>query len=215
MSVTFGFIFILSGSRLEDKHTIQEWITKVNEDFRFDFDRELEKRCQTYYAFSGRCFTSEQLDSVISTLRLLESERKKNEIRYYQTESFSLIYHTEFTLMNTHLYAYSLSQLIPNRILYISGFTGEGFAIGIYNNADLLVCHQIGIRDCLECHNLVPISGNIDTICNNLPMFDPTLLKEFHKKRNAFYAQELFIEAMPISYREAIHKIQNYDQVVS
>ena len=207
MSVTFGYIFILSGSHLEDKHIIQEWMTKVNEDFRFDFNRELEKRCKTYYAFSGKHFTSVQLDSVISTLRLLESERNNSEIKCYQTDSCSLFYHTEFTLMNTHLYAHSLSELIPDQVLYISGFTGEGFAMGIYKNGELLVCHQIGIRDCLECHDLVPIRGNIDIIRNNLPMFDQTLLKEFHKKRNAFYAQELFIESMPMSYRDIISKI--------
>lgn len=207
MGAAFGYVFILSSIHQDDKQKIQMWITKTNEDFKFDFNRELEKHCNTYFAFSGKHLTDDELNSIISTLRKIEIEQKNNEIIYYEEDSFSLIYHKDFNLSNTSYYAQCLSKLIPNRILYISGFTGEGFAMGIYKQGIQRVCHQIGNRDCLECHDLIPVRGNIETIINSLPMFDPILLEEFIKKRNAFYAQELFTKAMPITYRNAIYKI--------
>ena len=207
MSITFGYIFIQSKSQSEDSQNIQAWIEQANNDFRFDFDRALKDHIDGYYLLSGEHLPDEQLKDSIEYLRLIEAERKHYDVLCFQADSFSLFYHKEFSLMNTKRYAQSLSELIPNQILYMSGFTGEGFAMGIFKQGELLTCHQVGVRDCLECYDLTPKKGNLGIITNRLPMFDSTKLSEFIKKRNAFYAQELFMDAMPVEYREAIHNI--------
>ena len=207
MSMTFGYIFLLTKSQLKDCEKIQAWLSKMNTDFRFDFDKEFNSHIERCYSISGKRLTDEQLKDEIEYFRLIEAERKHYDVLCFRADSFSLFYHKEFSLMNTKRYAQSLSELISNQILYMSGFTGEGFAMGIFKQGKLLTCHQVGVRDCLECYDLRPKKGNLDIITNNLPMFDSTKLSEFIKKRNAFYAQELFMDAMPVEYREAIHNI--------
>lgn len=207
MSKAFGYIIILDDICNENSSLLSEWCSDLKEALQLDAEQGLKTLSTIYFKLSGKCFTEEEIEQERSLMEFAAMKRN-NSLKLIKENAYTLIYHQEFTLMNINSYACSLSNKIPNRIMYYSGIIGEGLIVGIYEHGQIVLCHQTGDLDCLESHGLLPVRGSKERIINNLPMFDSVILSKFIKKRNAFYAQELFENAMPEALRKMINQIK-------
>ena len=182
MDKTYGYL-LLNENNISTDLRLRKWVNEINLKTRFSIDNYLRNVEKIY----GRKLSDEEFDEVRHTGEMIASQHK-NPLNINNATNYIIVTGEILSISNIVQYSLSLSSIVSNSIIYLSGFDKSVLMIGIARNGQIITQYHIG--DGLSSYGIQSVSGNLGEIKKTITKIDVDLLEKILLEQDIFRAEE-------------------------